>query len=125
MPFATSAACSAPVVNGAGFSTTYTYRRGIDREPMRPETVMVPSVDLLTEILAPDPATVRTLLISGIAVVAGSRVAPSPGLTFTQTRFSFSDNPDTRAAYPACRYRVSHPSGIFWSSNALASPITL
>ena len=123
IPFATSAALSAPVANVGGSSTTYSNRRGGELEPMRPDTRIVPSPCRRTERLAPPPETVFTLLTSGIAVVAGSNFTPS-GVTVTQTRFSFSDNPETRAAYPACRYRESHPCGIFSSSNADASPMT-
>src|SRR5216684_539824 len=110
MPCSISDARNAPVTKRAGSSTTYTYRLGPAREPIVPDTTMLPSPNRRTERRAPVPATVRTLLVRGIEVVAGSSFTPL-GEIVTQTRFSLSESADTRAAYPDWRYRLSHPSG--------------
>src|SRR5688572_6606364 len=95
---------------------------------MDPRAEIVPlALDLANDKRAPPPATVRTDAESGMALLDGSSatVAGCPGdvgVTATMTRLSFSDSADTLAAYEACRYRVSQPSGIFSSSNAVASP---
>src|ERR1700694_1331542 len=96
---------------------------------MEPLAWIVPFPSFLNPNRAPPPETVRTFATSGIALVEGSStpVAGCPGAdgeTETAIRFSFRESADTRAAYDAWRYRVRHPSGIFWSSNADASPMT-
>src|SRR6476619_7732417 len=112
IPAAIIEARRAPVVNFAGSSTTYTYRRGPARDPIVPETTTLPSPNRRTDNRAPAPATTLTLFVNGIALEAGSSRTPFPS-TVTHTRFSLSESPDTRAAYPDCRYRVSQPSGTF------------
>src|SRR5512132_1120409 len=74
IPCAARAARKAPAVNVAGSSTTNEYLRGIERLPIQPVAVTRPSVVLRTTTLPPvAPGTVRTLLVSWYAVVAGSR----------------------------------------------------
>src|SRR5665213_4580612 len=93
---------------------------------MDPVTVIVPSDFLLVRILTPLPATVRALFTTLRDVVIGSSATsawlPAPGDTATQTTFSLSESPLTRAAYAAPRYLVSQPLGTSESSNAVASP---
>src|SRR5687768_12795413 len=85
IPLATSALRKAPAVNGAGSSTTSEYLRGTEREPIQPRATICPSRVRTTETLPPLlPGTVRTVLVSGNAVVDGSRTTragplPLPG----------------------------------------------
>ena len=73
------------------------------RDPIEPLAVIVPSPRFRNPSRAPPPATVRTLAISGMALVDGSSatVAGFPGevgVTATATRFSFSESAETLAA---------------------------
>src|SRR3982751_2345929 len=96
------AAGGAPVVNSAGLSTTSEYLSGPERAPTVPRTVIVPSGRRDALIRPPVPPTTRTEASIVSAVVAGSRVTDAlfpSGRTTTQTRFSFRESAETRAAY--------------------------
>src|SRR4029079_2180216 len=101
-----SDARSAPAANSGGLSTTSEDLRGPEREPIEPRTAMVPSARREALIRPPVPRDTVTVLATGIAVDAGSKVTcalPPFGCTTTHTRFSFSESAETRAAYDAPR----------------------
>ena len=96
-----SDASSAPAANAGGSCTTREYRRGAERAPIVPLTVM-PLAVRRAMIRPPLPPVTETLLVSGIAVLAGSSsttALPPTARATIQTRFSFNESADTGAAY--------------------------